>query len=114
MIQIILTEFLIVPSNAITLSNVCWGSCDPCATSIESNLLNQLNLFPNPCRDKLEILSKNNFKSLEVLNYIGQIIYSNNMIANNLSVNTSTYNKGVYFVKIQTNSKISIHRFIKN
>ena len=105
---------LIVPSSATTLSNVCWGSCDPCATSIESNELNQVNLFPNPCMDKLDILSKNNFKSLEVLNYIGQIIDSNNMITNNLSINTSTYSKGFYFVRIQTNSKISLHRFIKN
>ena len=48
------------------------GEGDPCATSIESNELNQLNLFPNPCRDNLEILSKNNFKFLEIFNYIGR------------------------------------------
>ena len=104
---------LVIPSTSIVLNDVCWGSCDPCATSIKSSELNQINLSPNPCLDNLEIVSKNNFKFLEIFNSIGEIIYSKNLNTNILSVNTSIYSKGLYFVRIHTDNKLTLHRFIK-
>ena len=104
---------LVIPSTSTVLNDVCWGSCDPCATSIKSSELNQINLSPNPCLDNLEIVSKNNFKFLEIFNSIGEIIYSKNLNTNILSVNTSIYSKGVYFVRIHTDNKLTLHRFIK-
>ena len=104
---------LVIPSTSTVLNDVCWGSCDPCATSIKSIELNQINLSPNPCLDNLEIISKNNFKFLEIFNSIGEIIYSKNLNTSSLSINTSIYSKGVYFVRIHTDNKLTLHRFIK-
>ena len=104
---------LVIPSTSTVLNDVCWGSCDPCATLIKSSELNQINLSPNPCLDNLEIISKNNFKFLEIFNSIGEIIYSKNLNTSSLSINTSIYSKGVYFVRIHTDNKLTLHRFIK-
>ena len=104
---------LVIPSTSTVLNDVCWGSCDPCATLIKSSELNQINLSPNPCLDNLEIISKNNFKFLEIFNSIGEIIYSKNLNTSSLSINTSIYSKGIYFVRIHTDNKLTLHRFIK-
>ena len=105
---------LVIPSTNTVLNDVCWGSCNPCATFIKSNELNQIYLSPNPCLDNLEIISKNSFKLLEIFNSQGEIIYSKNLNTNSLSVNTSIFSKGFYFVRIHSDNKLSLHRFIKN
>ena len=54
----------VVPGTDITLSDVCWGSCDPCYTGIIGEQNSDINVFPNPATSVI------NIKSIESLNRI--------------------------------------------
>jgi hypothetical protein len=66
-----------------------------------------LSLYPNPANEVVNIVSTSDIKTIEVLNYIGQTIYTNNNV--NLmkaQLNTTSFKAGVYFVKVTTTSGI--------
>ena len=66
-----------------------------------------LSLYPNPANDVVNIVSTNDIKTIEVLNYIGQMIYTNkNVSLKKVELNVSSFKAGVYFVKITTTSGI--------
>jgi hypothetical protein len=66
---------------------------------------NSLILYPNPAIDFVNVVSTNDIKTIEVLNYIGQTIYTNkNVDARTLKLNVSGFTAGVYFVKVTTTS----------
>jgi hypothetical protein len=64
-------------------------------------------LYPNPANDVVNIVSSNDIKTIEVINYVGQTIYKNNSV--NLKItklDVASFNSGVYFVKITTTEGI--------
>jgi hypothetical protein len=68
---------------------------------------NGLMIYPNPANDLVNISATNDIKTIEILNYIGQTIYTNNNVnMKKVQLNVSTYKAGVYFVKITTTSGI--------
>jgi hypothetical protein len=67
----------------------------------------QISVYPNPANDVVNIVSTNDIKTIEVLNYIGQMVYANNSVSlKKVELNVSNFKSGVYFVKITTNSGI--------
>ena len=77
------------------------------AVGINDLTNNTLSLYPNPANDVVNIVSTNDIKTIEVLNYIGQTIYSNKDVNLKTSqLNVSTFKAGVYFVKVTTVSGI--------
>lgn len=79
----------------------------------EDELANQKtpSIFPNPTKDILTIENLSNYNSIEMYNLIGQQQFKkrfNNVVS--YSFNTSSYNNGLYFIKLtdkHNNSKIS-------
>jgi hypothetical protein len=68
---------------------------------------NSISLYPNPANDVVYIVSTNDIKTIEVLNYIGQTIYTNNNVnLKKAQLNVISFKSGVYFVKITTTSGI--------
>jgi len=66
-----------------------------------------LSLYPNPATEVVNIVSSNDIKTIEVLNYIGQTIYTNkNMDQKTAQLNVTGFRSGVYFVKVTTTSGI--------
>jgi hypothetical protein len=62
-----------------------------------------ISLYPNPANDVVNVVSTNDIKTIEVLNYIGQTIYTNNNInLKSLQLNVTSFKAGVYFVKVTT------------
>jgi hypothetical protein len=62
-----------------------------------------LNLYPNPATEVVNVVSSNNIKTIEVLNYVGQTIYSNrNLDQTTVQLNVTNFRAGVYFVKVTT------------
>ncbi len=49
-------------------------------------------------------LNSNDFKQVEIRNPLGQIIYSNNILNDKISVDMSTYSKGAYIVNLIDNN----------
>lgn len=64
---------------------------------------NDLHIFPNPCKDLLNISSKQNF---EIYSIDGQLIKQ----ANSNRVDVSSLKNGIYFIKIGS----TINKFVKN
>jgi len=68
---------------------------------------NSVSLYPNPANDVVNVVSTNDIKTIEVLNYIGQTVYSNkNVNLKTLKLNVTGFTAGVYFVKVTTASGI--------
>jgi len=66
-----------------------------------------ISLYPNPADDVVYIVSTNDIKTIEVLNYIGQTVYMNNSVnLKKAQLNVTSFKSGVYFVKITTTSGI--------
>jgi hypothetical protein len=89
--------------------------CEPSSDTITvyltavgvNKLSNTITLYPNPANDAVNIVSSNEIKTIEVLDYVGQMIYKNDDV--NLKVtqlNMAKFTTGVYFVKITTISGI--------
>jgi hypothetical protein len=81
--------------------------CENDAVGINELSPGSISLYPNPANDFVNIISKNDIRTIEVLNYIGQTIYMANDV--NLKVtklDIAGFNAGEYFVKITTMSGI--------
>jgi hypothetical protein len=82
-------------SDTITITFPAVGINDPVNSSI--------SMYPNPANNVVNIVSTNDIKTIEVLNYIGQTIYTNKEVnLKNVQLNTSSFKSGVYFVKVTT------------
>lgn len=58
--------------------------------------------FPNPAREVVNIISASVIKSLVIYNALGQEVYSINPDTDNVKINTSAFENGVYVVKATT------------
>jgi hypothetical protein len=92
------TSILCEPSSdTITIMFPAVGINDPTNSSI--------SLYPNPANDVVNIVSTNDIKTVEVLNYIGQMVYTNkNVDLKTVKLNVTGFKSGVYFVKVTTTS----------
>ena len=86
-------------------------------TGIISNLYqlnSQVNIFPNPAKDKLFISfsEKNNLEQVRIYNIVGEEIFSSK--ENLHVVNISEYIEGIYFIELQfSKDKKLIKKFVK-
>lgn len=67
------------------------------------NLQEELTIrfYPNPLNDLLNIdFGKEGHYQLAIYDMIGKIVYHNEIINSNTSINTSNFNKGVYLIKV--------------
>jgi hypothetical protein len=77
------------------------------AVGINDQANSSISVYPNPANDLVYVVSTNDIKKIEVLNYIGQMVYTNNDVnLKKVQLNVTSFKSGVYFVKITTNSGI--------
>lgn len=80
--------------------------------SINENNTTNINVYPNPARDYLQIDTENNLV-VEIHSLEGKLIYCK-QINSNTRFDISNYNKGVYLVKLYNdNGVMSHHKIIK-
>jgi hypothetical protein len=66
-----------------------------------------IKVFPNPTSDVVNIKSDFTIKSIELLSFIGQSVYTrNNLDTKVVQINVSNLGSGVYFVKMNTDQGI--------
>ena len=83
-------------------------------SSIE-NYSSLINIFPNPTKDEITVISEYGIKTISVYNTIGNELYSvNNKLNKNtqIKLDLSNFAKGVYFIKININNQIINQRII--
>lgn len=91
--------------------------CEVSAGRDDFELLNRINVYPNPAQDVLNIATENGElpDSYSIYNSLGQTVANVKVSSNaNLTVNTSAYSNGIYFIKIDKGSQSKTVKFIKN
>lgn len=83
-------------------------------TFTDVNIANNFatTVFPNPANEVLNIIAPETISNIEVLNMAGQIVYTENSSKENTQLNVSDFSAGIYFVKVYTNSEISVHKIV--
>ncbi|MEJ6794501.1 MAG: leucine-rich repeat protein [Flavobacteriales bacterium] len=116
--QLVLSDITLnVPNGALEsyqAANV-WKSFSPIQanpTSISSNILPQLVLFPNPTSSNITI-SVEQDSHLEITNILGEIVLCKDIINGESNLQTSGLNKGIYFVNLYGEKENQVFRFIK-
>jgi hypothetical protein len=69
-------------------------------------------IYPNPVTDQLNIASGAEMTKVEILNQLGQKVYSQVVKDTNFNLNTSGFNTGVYFVRITTDEGIATRKIM--
>lgn len=76
-------------------------------------LEDSLTLYPNPVKDKLLIKTAVNDYEIEIVNLLGQKVKSYYGLSANSEIDMSSYNQGIYFVRVLTLEKSSVFKIIK-
>ena len=85
--------------------------CEEGTAGIKGLTSGSVSLYPNPSNDAVNIVSTNDIRSIEALNYLGQSIYkSNDVNLKSTKLDVAGFNAGEYFVKIITVSGINIEK----
>jgi len=64
-----------------------------------------IKVFPNPATDVVNITVSNDISTVQVMNYLGMVVYSENIAQEKtIMLNTSRYSAGNYLVRFVTNS----------
>jgi len=68
-------------------------------------------LYPNPATDQVNITSSTAISKITVVNYVGQVVYTNEVNdVTSLTLNTASYDNGIYVVKLDTESGVVTKR----
>lgn len=74
----------------------------------------QINVFPNPATDFINIKSDETIKSIKIYDIKGSLIKTENSSDNTSKIDISTFAKGNYIISIETISGTETKKFIKN
>jgi len=99
---------------SLKTSTVCQA---PTGATEDFNLLNNMSIYPNPTQTVLNIASEDGDMpdAFTIYNNLGQLITSVKVSGSaNLTINTSGYATGVYFIKIDKGNQSKTLKFIKN
>ena len=89
------------------------AECDDLLSTIDIVFAGTTNIFPNPTKGIINILSDDNnaIKKISVYNSLGQFLFDNQ---NDKMIDISTFPKGIYFVNIKNkNGKIDTFKVVK-
>ena len=93
-------------------------SVSACTGINEFNNVSVVEIYPNPVTETLHINLGNlnpSLTTIEVVNSIGQLVYSTKADSTLVNLNLSVLSNGVYVVKVLLNNKETInHKLIKN
>lgn len=108
-----LTEYVVSVSNEYGSSSFVL-SIEVGALDVDSFENDDFIVFPNPTKTTLKIEAKEIITSVLVTNTIGVVVEK--MIPNqeNFQMDFSAIEKGVYFLKLESNSKIKLIKIIKD
>lgn len=75
---------------------------------------NDVEIFPNPANDILNISNKSTQKfNIEIINSLGQIMMTNSISDNISTINISSFPKGIYSIRFTTNEGNFNKQFVK-
>ncbi len=79
-------------------------------TEAEVNSLSYV--YPNPAKEEVMLASSVNVEKVEIYNVLGQVVYSANVNANSVKVNTADFAAGNYVVKMYTEGGVATKKLV--
>jgi hypothetical protein len=82
---------------------------------IPENKLLSFEMYPNPASDVLTVQLPTGTDKAEVsvFDYTGRLVSSKTISSNDSTLDVQNISKGIYIIRVATNSKIGVQRFIK-
>ena len=86
-----------------------------CTGILDNNDDNEFKIYPNPATDNLTIETNTNKEyRLEILNLIGQTVYTSNINNKKTNINTTAFANGVYIIKLYTDKEMVVKKIVKD
>jgi hypothetical protein len=79
-------------------------------TEAEVNSLSYV--YPNPAKDEVLVASSLSMEKVEIVNMLGQVVYSADVNANSVKVNTAEMGAGNYLVKMYTEAGMATKKLV--
>ncbi|MBP5709436.1 MAG: T9SS type A sorting domain-containing protein [Bacteroidales bacterium] len=73
---------------------------------------NNVAVYPNPATNVLNVMA-NGYSQVDVINFLGQVVYSSRINDSNVQINVNNLNSGIYFVRLQNAENTVTKKFIK-
>lgn len=89
---------------------------EACATTESDGveeILDSFNIYPNPVDDVVFIENANTIEEVSISTITGVMVYNEQCVSNKVQVNVSELEGGVYIIKVRTENKEIINRFVK-
>ena len=80
--------------------------------SVEENILNNVNIYPNPAEDFIMINSEN-VEFAEVIDIYGRVITASE-INGETRIDMSNFADGIYYVRLHSNGETAVQKVVKN
>ena len=82
---------------------------------ITKNNLLSFDMYPNPVSDMLTVQLPTGSEKAEVsiIDYTGRLVFSKTISFNDTSIDVQSISKGIYIIRVASNAKIGVQRFIK-
>ena len=82
------------------------------AISVETIAINNLNVYPNPVKNILNITNVEN-GNISIYNLSGKLIYTENVYQNNAKINFSDFTQGIYVVSVKNDDEVRTYKIVK-
>jgi len=83
-------------------------------SSIDGNKGMDVSIYPNPASDHIVVIVANgSAESMEIFNLAGQLKYSKTNIYADQQIEIGHLDSGLYILKVETGTGVSMHKFLK-
>ena len=87
-------------------------SCMSYPVSVEENMSDKAEIYPNPVCDKLNI-TIDGIQRITITNSIGQVVYDRTVSSDNEVIDMTRFEAGVYMIRISTENGVITEKIIK-
>lgn len=71
------------------------------------------SVYPNPATEVVTVATSQKAQKVEILNYLGQVIFAQAVQDNTFTLNVANYANGVYFIRLTGEDGVSTQKLVK-
>ena len=79
----------------------------------DPDISRMVNLYPNPVHKFLIVKSDIVFDNIEIFDFLGKLMSSNQETGNEIKLDISSYPSGIYFIRLNTDQGFIVKKIIK-
>lgn len=101
-----------------TCENGVVSTLSACASGVgisdnSNSFTSSFSIYPNPATEEVTVSTTMIAQKVEVLNYLGQVLYTQSVNGNVFTLNVANYADGVYFIRLSGNEGVATQKLIK-